>query len=350
VRIEPVDPSAATDAQYAALNALANELRRERLPEDPPVPLAEDIRRWRSIPPVVRVAQWIAWDGDAPVGEARTECLRTGENRHLLQCSIGVRGDRRRRGIATRLLERIADDAAGQGRHTLLAVTVDTVPAGAAFMRRLGARPGLETHMNQLDLATVDRDLLRRWQERARERAAGFELVRWIDDVPEEALAGLAQVLEAMNRAPRGALQVEDEHWTPEHIRQFARSDRERGNEVWTMVARERASGALAGFTQVAWHPSRPEIVEQRGTGVLPQYQNRGLGRWMKAAMLELILRERPQAARVRTGNADANAPMLKINAELGFRPVLAHTVWQVELPQVRDYLQAVRATKLAPA
>ena len=114
------------------------------------------------------------------------------------------------------------------------------------------------------------------------------------------------------------------------------------------MAVRERATGRLAGITEVAWHPNRPEILQQRGTGVLAEYQNLGLGRWLKAAMLEKILRERPQVKRVRTGNADSNAPMLKINTELGFRPYISHQIWQIELAQVQAYLDSVRATKLA--
>ncbi len=34
-------------------------------------------------------------------------------------------------------------------------------------MKRLGARPGQVNLTNQLDLAELDRELLRRWQERA---------------------------------------------------------------------------------------------------------------------------------------------------------------------------------------
>ena len=98
-------------------------------------------------------------------------------------------------------------------------------------------------------------------------------------------------------------------------------------------------TGRFAGYTQVLWNPNRPEIISQGMTGVFPEYRNRGLGRWLKAAMLDKILAERPQARFVRTGNADMNAPMLKINNELGFKPYIAEVVWQVETEKVAEYL-----------
>jgi len=39
---------------------------------------------------------------------------------------------------------------------------------------------------------------------------------------------------------------------------------------------------------------------------------------------------------------------MLKINYELGFRPYISQSAWQVELSQVQAYLDSVRDTKLA--
>lgn len=348
MRIEQVDVRHASAEQYTAINELGNTLRAERLPDDPPMPLDEEIRRLQTIAPVVDLPAWLAWDGDRAVGTAHLEILRTAENSHLAEGHIDVRQDDRRRGIGSRLLAHLAEAMKREGRTLLIGFTYSTVPAGDAFMHRLGASVGLETHTNQLDLGNLDRELLRLWQTRAQERASGFALVLWTNGYPEEELEGISRVFDSMNLAPRGAIQMEDFHFTAEHVRDFARADRRRGNEVWSMAVRERATGNLAGFTEVAWHPNRPEVVQQRGTGVLTEYQNRGLGRWLKAAMLEKILGERPQVKRVRTGNADSNAPMLKINTELGFRPYISHQIWQIDLARVQAYLDSIRETKLA--
>ena len=95
----------------------------------------------------------------------------------------------------------------------------------------------------------------------------------------------------------------------------------------------------FAGYTEVVWNPNRPEIISQGMTGVFPDYRNKGLGRWLKAVMLDRILTRRPQAKFVRTENADMNAPMMKINTELGFKPYIAESIWQVETEVVSKYL-----------
>ena len=114
------------------------------------------------------------------------------------------------------------------------------------------------------------------------------------------------------------------------------------------MYVRERATGKLAGYTDVAWNPNRPHQLEQWATGIFPRFRNRGLGRWLKAAMLEKVIRERPQVTLVRTGNADSNAPMLHINWELGFKPYFSESVWQVETSRVHDYLRENQAAARA--
>jgi GNAT superfamily N-acetyltransferase len=341
VSLESIDIRNASDATFGAITALRNRLRAEEKPNDPPIPAEEQATRFRNAPDFVFLFMWLAW---APGGgelwaEGTLEGFREGENTHLGQMNIIVQPERRRQGLARQLLAEIVTSAAAQGRHTLVARTTDRVPAGAAFMQRLGANPGLASHTNQLDLGDLDRDLVQTWQARATERASGFELGLWDGPFPEEQIEAIARLYDVMNDAPLGDLDVKDIHLTPAELRQIESSMFGAGTRRWVLYIRERATGRLAGFTVVAWHPNRAAFLSQGDTGVFPEYRGLGLGRWLKAAMLAKVLTELPAVRYVRTGNADSNAAMLKINHELGFKPYIAETIWQVPTETVQAYV-----------
>jgi len=208
-------------------------------------------------------------------------------------------------------------------------------------MRRLGAEVGIAEAINQLELDDLNHELLERWTNRAQERASDFELGVWEGPFPEEDIDAIVQLLEAMNTEPRDNLDLEDFHWTAEQLRQDEATHEQRKIERWTLYARHVETGDLAGYTMVFWNPREPETLGQADTGVFPQYQQRGLGRWLKAAMMEKVLRDRPQVKRIRTDNANSNAPMLKINHELGFKLYKTFVVWQVEVEKASAYLQS---------
>lgn len=337
LEIKVFDPQKASESEFAAWNAFDNRIQAEMWPEDPPIALEETIRDLRSIPPFREAHFWAVWSANKIVATGEVDINRTEHNQHLAWFDITVLPEMRRQGLAKRLLALIAGVARKENRRLLMASTDSAIPAGEAFMKRLGARLGMVSGTNQLNLADLNRDLLRQWQERAPK--ADFELGLWEGPYPEKDIGSVIAMLEVMNTAPRDDLEVEDWHWTVEELRQQEASLAQRKIERWTMYARDVKTGQLAGYTEVFWSPFEPETLYQGDTGVFPQYRNHGLGRWLKAAMLEKVLRDRPQVKRIRTGNANSNAPMLKINYELGFKPYKSWTTWQVELDRVLEYL-----------
>ena len=281
------------------------------------------------------------------MAHALTDVAHMNENKHLMGAEIAVLPEYRRQGLTNGLLSKVLEVAQAENRTLMIGVTNTRVPAGAAFVKKLNARTGIEAHINQLVLAELEPDLLRRWQEDAKTTASDFELGLWTIPYPEEEIGAIAAMYEVMNTEPRGELEIEDHTVAPKDLRQDEAYFAARGVERWTFYARHKPSGELAGYTEVFWDAEEPENVRQGDTGVLPKYRGHGLGKWLKAAMLEKVLRERPQVKRVRTGNADSNAPMLAINRALGFKPYLSETVWQLGREALEAYLTDKPANKV---
>jgi len=351
IEIERLDRQTTDQTVLQAYYQLAFQTRAERLPDDPPLTFAEFQTTLQNVPPFVQVHTWLAWERlTAPTVVASGSLVywETEDNKHLAQLNIVVLPEYRRQGLGRSLLAQAAEATELANRRLLIIETSSTVPAGELFMERLGARLGLRAHVNQLDLATVDHSLIERWLTRGEQQSHRFAIGLWVGPYPEVELADIAALHEVMNQAPVDDLEVEDFHMTPEQIREMEKAMLARGMERWTIYARELSSGALAGYTELFYSPYRPTILDQGDTGVFPPYRGLGLGRWLKATMLSKVLQERPSARFIRTGNADSNAAMLKINQELGFGPYQSRTAWQVELSQIQAYLRSREGTAAA--
>jgi len=342
-RIQEFNTKKASRVEYSALNKHINRMRLERLPDDPPTPLDETIQNLQSIPDFAEINMWVIWEPDQSqiIAQGNLVTMQMEDNKNLAQFDISVLPEYRQQGLGHQLLALIAEATRTKNRRLLMTNTVDRVPGGAAFMQRIGAKKGLEAHTNQLRMDELDQDLINEWIKRGNSNLAEFDLSLWTGVYPEEKLAEIADLIDLTNQQPFDDLEIEDMHMSPDQIRQMEKNMLARGNQRWTFYIVDHETGKFAGYTEVVWNPNRPEILRQDMTGVFPQYRNKGLGRWLKATMLKKVLTDLPQVKYVRTGNADSNTAMLKINKELGFKPYMADTLWQVELQKVVEYLQS---------
>ncbi len=334
------DPQTATEADFAARHTFLNLIRAEAHPDDPPRTLQATVNNakgWQVFEDV-DIQVWEAVREGEVVAELFATVAHREDNRHLMDVNLNVLPVYRRRGLGTALLEKAVQLAEANDRSLLISFTHANAPAGVPFAEDVGAKAGLTAHTNRLVLADLSPDLLRDWQESARESARDFTVGLWMGPYPEDELAAIADLHTVMNTAPMGDLEIEDFTVTPEHLRQREAYQAAQGVERWTLYARH-ASGKLAGYTALFIDPETPETLYQGDTGVLPEYRGHGLGKWLKAAMLTKVLSERPDVKFVRTGNADENVPMLKINRALGFKPYLSETVWQAGVDALKDYL-----------
>ena len=100
----------------------------------------------------------------------------------------------------------------------------------------------------------------------------------WEGPYPEDAIEDVLAMLKVMNTAPRGDLDIEDVEPTAELLREWDAHNKDSSMERWTMYARHVETGKIAGYTEVFWLASRPDLLGQGDTGVFPEFRSRGLG------------------------------------------------------------------------
>ena len=252
-------------------------------------------------------------------GEAvRPENPEYATNKHLCWVDAYVRPEYRRKGVASLWLRVIADLMDEHGA-TVFGVGADN-DAGHAFITWLGATPKLTDIESRLELAEVDWAMVERWVKEGQERSPHTRLEIHDGSLPEAMWADFAAQRSALlNTIPFEGLDIGDIVVTPEMISEWI----ERAaltRTVWHNVLTREEDGTISGMTDVEWTPYGRTQIQQQFTGVLPSARGRGIGKWIKAAMLLHIRDLYPDAKRVVTDNAHSNAPMLKINRDLGFR------------------------------
>ncbi len=333
----------ATYSDWEALNRFSNVIKKEFLPDQPAEKTEDTIHNYKAKPDYCDIIYRIVWNTNCTdiIGTMSFTVERIEENQQNANFDIKIRKEMRRKGIAKDLLSFIVDLARNENRSLLMIYTSSIVPAGEAFMKRLDAELGSIVRENRLVLADFDNELIHRWQERTKERASDFKLGFWVGRYPEEDIEAFAKMYEIFwNSAPRDNLKIEDEKWTPEKLRKWEDALEKGKYTRWTMYARKKETGEFAGFTQVIFDPSNPELLYQEDTGVSPDFRNLGLGRWLKASMIEKIISEHPEIKYVMTGNSTTNDAMLKINTEMGYKLYCIWNVWQIETDKVRAYLE----------
>lgn len=251
---------------------------------------------------------------------------------------VFVAADHRRNGFARRLAKPAFDYAAAAGRKRY-ATPVKAGTVYAAWPERLGLKPVYNERVSQLQIADVDPAMLREWIDRASERASDYEILFVESPIPDQYRESFLAVTEVMNTAPVEELEEDPMHWSDQDLRNAELLEAIKKRTIYTALARHTQTGDFAGYTQLVYQSLHPTVAHQWDTGVDPAHRNLGLGRWLKAAMLERVLDEHPEIKIIETENAESNTPMLNINVAMGFKPALDLVIYQGDIETAQEYL-----------
>ena len=224
------------------------------------------------------------------------------------------------------LLGELLRIARADGRTSVIAWG-DCTPTADAFWTKLGAELRSTEQESDLDMASVDSNLMSRWTDAM---PGDIDLVYWSGRCPDEHIDALVATANAMNDAPTDDLEIADTVFDTA-VLQADFDARDTCGFDYLGILAICADGSAAGATEVLVNRHRPAYSWQWNTVVLPDHRGRGVGRAMKAAMWQRLRAEAPEVAILRTGNAQSNAAMLAINTEMGFQPSHLMGCWQAD-------------------
>jgi GNAT superfamily N-acetyltransferase len=213
-----------------------------------------------------------------------------------------------------------------------------TSEASRRFVQRIGGNEALAYQVNQLELKSVDWNLMTNWVVEGSQRSPDLSMNFYLS-IPDSILEPYCTVYtEVLNQAPRNEIIFGDEVYTPARWRIEEAKARDTGR-TWISAVAIAKNGDIAGLTDVGYEPSTPKIMFQYLTGVQADYRGRGLGKWLKAAMLLKIRDEYPDMEVISTSNTTSNEPMLAINEKMGFKKKLESYMFEVDVQKVKEYL-----------
>ena len=174
---------------------------------------------------------------------------------------------------------------------------------------------------------------------RSEDLTGDYELHFHQTPFPEEVIAQFCELQFQMNTAPLDDYGEDDLVVTPEIWRDWEAKANAAMTEINTFISAHKPTGEFVGSTSIETDRLWPEQAWQWETVVHPHHRNKGLGRWLKAAMIEKLATMKVPVERIDTFNAGSNAPMLGINLQMGFKPILVTNTLQGDLAKAKELL-----------
>lgn len=311
------DPRTASSAEIASLVETLNAILATDLPDDPPWRETSLREYLCEVMPGERRISWLAQAEPAADG---TPGAVLGHVHVLLLGDIGVlevlvHPRVRRNGLGRRLVRLAARRAYQEGFQSLGVEVVGGTPT-VDFYESLGFTQDYVETRSVLRLATVDWAAL---GEMATSVGAGYRIEFCPGGPPDELIDSYARAKAESRGSDDGELRPSS--YDPQRLRDSLDCLHRRGMKPYLVFAIHERTGEVAGLTEVVVPAQHPTRADQYDTIVVRDHRGYGIDRAIKARMLLELRAVEPELTEVQTWNAQANEAMLKVNAELGYRP-----------------------------
>lgn len=177
-----------------------------------------------------------------------------------------------------------------------------------------------------VDPATLERNL----GAATAKAGTAYRVHTWTGSTPERWLDDLALIYTRMaTDAPAGNMEIDEEPWNAERVRQNDERRIEAGRTALAAVAEHIPSGRLVAYNGLSLAEDRSRPVHQGITLVLKEHRGHRLGMLTKIANIQQLQAFSPMSPFILTDNAEENRPMLDVNEAVGFVPITYEGAWK---------------------
>lgn len=330
MNLTSLDLRAMSGREAQAYSELLNEIRAERVPADPQLDAEGAAKLWAGVPDFVEIRAWALWCEEQLLGVGAALLSRYGQNEHQVVGDLMVSKAARCGGIGTALLAQVVSCGLQEGRRVIQLTS--RVSAGHRFAASAGARVGMHSVTNQLDIQQADRAALLALAARLPDQTGRFTLRTLHGPCPDELLDRVAAVWHLLSDAPSDDLDIEDELLTATQLRELDTRREASGIDQITVVIVDRQREELGGFAHLCYDRNAGSVIKQDGIAVAPELRGMGLARWMEASGLLTAVQAWPQALTIRTDQAKSNTRTIAVFHSFGFKQVQEFIEWEADL------------------
>ena len=313
---------------------------------DDPVPSYEEQRQIISKIPELRndVVIWIFYDDEANVvgycfmQHPKPENPDYDANKDRIYVEPVVLARYRRQGVGTQFLPLLVNYAKSVGASW---IQWDTkFESGFRFSEKIGATQAGRQRTNRLTVDQLDWDMIQRWVDAGCANNPDVEMNRIVNLPAPSLIDPLCGLITDINLLqPRDDLEGYSYTLTPEELVKEAKRLEERKIERLMIYTRE-PDGTLSGMTDLFYNHAKPTHARIGLTGVRREFQNRGLGKWLKAAMMLHMRESYPEVKFVDTDNFNNNIPMLSINDRMGFKLFEQYVFYKIRVHDLAEKVE----------
>ncbi len=320
IQIRKVENEELRTTLFLQYKAHATMMLHEAEPEMKPIS-DEMAMQWLDDKYEVSIRNY-AFEGEKIVGDAEIYLRKPDDPEYELNKGLGyifgyVEPKYRNRGIGTSLAKKAFLDIKDSCVHTISSHSYSE--EGNRFLQKFGVPSSVFSDM-RLELDGFDWNIVDGWLKIAEKSENNWKIElhtkitdQFIDDVSDLSFATAVEFKKMNNQETIDLREAEKKKW------QDSKEFLEKFRQYRCFLVKD-ANGVVIGFTEGGIDNENTYRFIQYVTAVDAGHRGSGIGKLLKALMLDHIRQNNPQVKMITTGNNDLNAPMLGINSRLGFK------------------------------